>query len=375
MDPPPPLLALPGGACDGDGRLPAAVSALLDRADGGDAAAARARALDESADDYRDRQRPQNTRDSYKADWRRWQDYCRWAGIPMLSGGRGALVGYVLWLEHGGPTDPASTGSWPGYAPATIARRVNGALHHLRRYQRKLGFPLDPDGPAAAAAALDAYRRRLAAADQRLGRGKAHPVVVADLLAMSRACPDTVEGLRDRAALVVGFHLAARASDLAWLKVGDIVEEPKGLVVTVREGKTTGQSALQTRRHPLLCPREAWLRWREVADLADGHALRRVRGSRVADAGLSPDAVIRLLRRAGEAAGLAYRVTGHGLRRGFVTAAYNGGQGWDPLQIARHGRWADNSGEFWGYIHEENRWHRPSGGLDIEPTEDELARR
>ena len=149
---------------------------------------------------------------------------------------------------------------------------------------------------------------------------------------MSRALPDTAEGLRDRAALTVGFYLAARASDLAWLKVGDIVEERKGLVVTVREGKTTGQSGLQARDHPLLCPREAWLRWREAADLDDGPALRRARGSRVGDAKLSPDAVIRLLRRTGEAAGLPYRVTGHGLRRGFVTAAYDGGKGWDPLR-------------------------------------------
>jgi hypothetical protein len=54
-------------------------------------------------------------------------------------------------------------------------------------------------------------------------------VTVPDLLAMSPGCPDTVEGLRHRAALTVGFYLAARASDLAWLKVDDIVEERKGL--------------------------------------------------------------------------------------------------------------------------------------------------
>jgi hypothetical protein len=79
MDPPPPLLVLPGGAGggaghrDGDGgRLPAAVGALLDRADGADAAS-RARALDASADDYLDGQRPTNTEKGYTADWRRWQ--------------------------------------------------------------------------------------------------------------------------------------------------------------------------------------------------------------------------------------------------------------------------------------------------------------
>lgn len=353
-----------------DGQLPSAVLALSHAASDTDTdAAARTAGLDAAADLYLQSQRPANTTRAYAADWRRWEDYTAWAGIPLLSGGRGALVGFVLWLEHGGPTDPASTGSWPGYAPATIERRVTGVMHHLRRYH----VPLDAEASASVTTALRAYERRLAAADLRPGRGRAHRVTVPDLLAMSRACPDTLEGRRDRAVLTVGFFLAARASDLAWLKVGDIVEERNGLVITVREGKTTGQSALEIRRHPLLCPRETWLRWRETATLHDGPALRRVHGPRAGTTPLSPDAVTRLLTRAGTRARLPYKVTGHSLRSGFATAAYRAG--WKPLDIARHGRWADNSAELWGYIHEEERWHRPSEGLDIDPTSADIARR
>jgi integrase len=363
----PPAAAVPRAAAAlADGQLPAAVLALRHTPDD---TAARAAGLDAAADRYLDGQRPVNTSKAYAQDWRHWEDYTAWAGIPVLSGGRGALVGFVVWLEHGGPTDPASVGRWPGYALATIARRVTGVMHHLRRYH----VPLDHEASAAATAALRAYERRLAAADQRPGRGKAHRLTVADLLVMSRACPDTLEGRRDRAALVVGFFLAARASDLAWLKVSDIVEERNGLVVTVREGKTTGQSALQTRSHPLLCPRETWLRWRETAELQHGPALRRVHGPRAGATSLSPDAVTRLLTRAGARARLPYKVTGHSLRAGFATAAYRAG--WKPLDIARHGRWAPNSAELWGYIHEEERWHRPSEGLDIEPTDEDIARR
>jgi integrase len=325
--------------------------------------------LDAAADRYLEGQRPANTSKAYAQDWRSWEDYARWAGIPLLSGGRGALVGFVVWLEHGGPTDAASARRWPGHAPATISRRVTGVMHHLRRWH----VPLDPDGLAAATAALRAYERRLAAADLRPGRGKAHPVPVADLLAMSRACPDTLEGRRDRAALAVGFFLAARASDLAWLKVSDITVERNGLVITVREGKTTGESALELRRNPLLCPRETWLRWSEATALHDGPALRPIRGPHAGRRALSPDAVTRLLTRASVRARLPYRVTGHSLRSGFATAAYRAG--WQPLDIARHGRWADNSAELWGYIHEEERWHRPSEGFDIEPSEEDLVRR
>ncbi|TQM43919.1 hypothetical protein [Pseudonocardia cypriaca] len=295
---------------------PRRVVALLDRLDGPDAAA-RARHLDASADDWRTGSVRRTPRDSYKADWRRWEDYTACAGIPMLSGGRGALVGFVVWLEHGGPA-PGSMGHWPGYAPATISRRVTGVVYEL---SNRWHVPIDPrlgrghrrgEGlPAPAIRGRPAPGPRPGSPDHRPGPPR-----------HVRACPDTLEGLRDRAALTVGFYLAARASDLAWLKAGDIVDEPKGLVITVREGKTTRQSALETRAHPLLCPRENWLRWREAADLQDGAALRRVRGNkilaqadeilnpRVGPAGLSPDGVIRLLRRAGKRAELPDRVTG-----------------------------------------------------------------
>src|SRR5439155_1712335 len=82
------------------------------------------------------------------------------------------------------------------YAPATITRRVTGVGDRLRRFQ----VPVDPRGTAAATAAVHAYERRLAEADKRLGRGKARQVTPADVLVMAQACPDTPEGLRDRAA-------------------------------------------------------------------------------------------------------------------------------------------------------------------------------
>ena len=176
MDPPPPLVLPRGADGDGDGRLPVAVAALLDHSPGVDAAA-RARALDASADDYRDRQRPKNTRDSYKADWRRWEDYTAWAGIPMLvRRPRRAGLGFVVWLEHGGPTDgPGSAGSWPGYgARAAGSRRVTGVVYE--RAPTATTGPIDPRIASAGrrrAGRLD--RRRLAAADQRRRPGQGAP--------------------------------------------------------------------------------------------------------------------------------------------------------------------------------------------------------
>lgn len=320
--------------------------------------------LDDAADRYVDAQRPPNTAAAYAQDWACWEDYARWAGIPVLSGSRGALVGFVVWLENGAPRvtgDPPRAPAAPA-APATIRRRVAGALHGLRRHRARI----DPDASRAAAAALEGYRRRLAEAGQGRGRGQARAVDLPAVLAMSRACPDDLVGVRDRAMLLVGFFAATRASDQANLLVGDINTEATGLVVTVRHGKTTGESALPARRHPLLCPRRAWLAWVDSAQLRVGPAFRAVRHGRPGTAALSPDAVTAIVARAGRRAALPYPVTCHSLRAGFATEAYRAGA--PVLDIARQGRWAPGSQELFRYIREVDRWrHNAADGLDLDP--------
>ena len=54
------------------------------------AQAARLEELDAAADRYVSTQRPRTTRAAYAQDWSAWEDYAAWAGIPVLSGSRGA---------------------------------------------------------------------------------------------------------------------------------------------------------------------------------------------------------------------------------------------------------------------------------------------
>jgi integrase len=319
----------------------------------------RLRALDAAADRYLEDARVAGTREAYAQDWAAWTDYTRWAGIPLLSGGRGALVGFVLWLSQGAPRVDRATGE-PA-APATIRRRTAGALHGLRRF----GADLDPRGPEAAREALAVYRRRLAEQGVRRGRGQAVAVDLAAVLAMSRACPDTNAGLRDRAMLTLGFYGATRASDQAHLRAADVTVEQNGLVLDIRVGKTTGRSALPRRRHPLLCPRTAWLAWQSVG--TGGPAFRRVdRHDVVGDRPLSPDAVTAVIARAGERANLPYPVTCHSLRAGFATESYRAGAA--LLDIARQGRWAPGSQELFRYIRTVDQWRTNAADpLDLDP--------
>ncbi|GAA1832526.1 site-specific integrase [Pseudonocardia ailaonensis] len=321
---------------------------------------ARITALDAAADHYLDAERVASTREAYARDWTAWEDYTRWAGIPLLSGGRGALVGFVLWHEQGSPRAGRPAGE-PA-APATIRRRLAGALHGLRRF----GADLDARAPAAAREALVIYRRRLTEGGIARGRGQAHAVDLKAVLAMSAACPDTRCGRRDRAMITLGFYGATRASDQAHLLATDVTVEQNGVVLDVRVGKTTGRSALPRRRHPLLCPRAAWLAWREVTG-PGGPAFRRVdRHDTVHDAPLSPDAVTAVIARAGARAGLDHAVTCHSLRAGFATESYRAGA--SLLDIATQGRWAPGSQELFRYIRTVDQWrHNAADGLDLDP--------
>lgn len=298
--------------------------------------------LDAIAEAYVSEQRPFNTRRTYAAAWRVWEDYTRDAGIPLLSASLGALVGFVRWLET---TKNASV--------ATIDARLAGAVVGLRYYR----VPVDRTATKAAWEALRGYQRRLAEAGQVRGRGQAKPITLAQLRAMSQACPDTQAGMRDRALLLVGFTIAARRSELATLAVHHLCGDANnGLVATLGYTKTgPDERTLPYGVHTETCPVTAWRKWLDAAEIGDGFAFRRVdRHDHVFEAGLSPQAVGEIITRCGKRAGLPFRITGHSLRAGLATEARRNGA--DHKAVCDQGGWTYGSNAVHGYFRTVDRW-------------------
>ncbi|HET6710073.1 site-specific integrase [Amycolatopsis sp.] len=333
-----------------------------------EAALERLALLDEAAARHVDEQRPPNTLKAYAQDWQVWQDYTAEAGIPPLSATIGALTGFVVWLERGRTLRPDERAvpevperAAPA-APSTIERRLTGALAGLRHHK----VVVDPEASRAAWRALKGYRQRLAREGIQRGRGKATMVTLADLRAMSRACPDTLAGARDRAMLLIGFPIAARCSDLANLLVTDVQPvDDRGLAVTVRHGKSTGDMVVPRRENADTDPVRAWFAWRSGAGITEGPAFRRVdRHGNVGEPALSTTGVNQILTRAGVRAGLPYPVTGHSLRSGFATEARRAGA--DDLAIADQGRWVRGSRALYEYIRRVDQWNdNAAGALDL----------
>jgi len=334
---------------------------------------------------------PENTALAYRSRWRSFEAWCRDAGRVALPATAQTVAAYLthLAVDRG--------------LKATTA---DAHLTAIRAVHRGAGAA-PPDGLAARKVVVAAQRREAARAG-RYGPRKAVPVMATDLPTIVAACDTgTPAGLRDRAVILLGFALLARRAELAALSVSDVEHVPgEGLAVTIRASKTDQSARGVVRRihyasAEAVCPVRAVLAWLEylaAAGVATGPLFTRIDrwGNLGAGAGgryragpggparagrdgrLRPQAIGDIVAAACAAAGLAApdgvpdeapspgqpadrrRYSGHSLRRGGATAMLRAGA--QPLNVSRHGRWADGSRAFAGYVEEA------TGFGDANPT-------
>ena len=308
------------------------------------------------------------TRRAYRADWNAWLYWCDRTGNVARPADPHILAVYLAEMSalldaHGRPV----------YAPSTLARWVAGINYG------HVGAGFDPPGAApVVSAALSGIRRQ---AQRPVHRVRA---LTLDLLRAVvagidlRTWPSAVIGHRDRLILLLGFATAMRRSELAGLRVGDVVDAgSEGLRVRLRRSKTDQEGSGQWRPVPVAsapadCAVCAWIIWRRLCRLAgsriktmervlafdpDRHICTGFRepeltgtGPRSAtmpdpgavaaepllrtcrcdgvvhDAPMSGSAINAVVKRRVHAAGLDETQFGaHSLRAGFVTQALRGG--------------------------------------------------
>jgi site-specific recombinase XerD len=138
----------------------------------------------------------ESTRRAYASDWRDFEAWCRRHRLPPLPA---APTTVALYLA-----DRAST-----HRPATLRRRLT-VIHHAHR-SAGLESPGTMQQPLVSET-LKGIRRTVGTAQT----GK-RPFYTAELRAMIAAMPETLQGVRDRALLLVGFAGGFRRSELAAL--------------------------------------------------------------------------------------------------------------------------------------------------------------
>lgn len=338
---------------------PTAIAATAQHAPAADVLAA----LDAVADRYRSENQKTNTERSYDSDWAVWQQYCALLGIPETSNTRGALVGFVLWLQNKPPSSrelARNPDAQPRpQAPSTVDRRLAGVIVRLN----ELGAEPDRDTKKEARGALDIYRRKLTEAAITLGRGRAPAAKLDHLRLIAEKTPPTLAGRRDLALILVGFRFASRSSEIANLLLTDIEDAgEKGIVVNVRFGKTGGRRVPIPRgQRKEICPVTAWRAWRHEAPYAHGPAFAQIAKNdrlRLDENGvplpLGPKAVREVIDRATKRAGVELHLTGHSLRSGLATEARRAGH--DSKTISDITGHNPNSPVMASYFREVDEW-------------------
>ncbi|QIO57321.1 site-specific integrase [Rhizobium leguminosarum] len=247
----------------------------------------------------------ENTMRAYRSDWEDFQCWTAARGKSSLPSSPATVANYASSLASAGKKVP------------TIARK----LAAIRFFHRGAGED-NPTDNAGVSAILKGIRRTVGTAP----RQKAPATVDVIHALMARIAPETLQGKRDRALLLIGFAGAFRRSELVAITVEDLTFSEEGVDVFLPKSKTDQEAKGQSvavLNGKALKPADRLRGWLEAAGIVSGPIFRRInRGDHLTDEPLTAQSVALIVKKYADAAGLdVERLSGHSLRAGFVTSA------------------------------------------------------
>ena len=303
-------------------------------------------AADRSARAYANLSRAPGTWRAYESDWTRFAAWCAAAGLAPLPAEPGTVARFLAVEASPSPKRP------DGLAVSTLRRR----LAAIRLMHLGAGHV----SPHAAPEIAELLRGVANARRDVRGRAK-RPALDRDVRAMVDALDvGSLAGMRDVALLLLGFAGALRRSELVGLDIEDLERRDAGYLVTIRHSKTDQAGAGQRIAVPAqpgsaYCPCAAVERWTLAAGIRSGALFLRFRRGDVPSAHrLSAQSVAAVVKRGAVAIGRdPATLSGHSLRRGFLTQAARNGS--DVFRMAAQSRHRDVR-TVMAYVQDETRF-------------------
>lgn len=244
----------------------------------------------------------------YATDWRDFSEWCGANGVVPLPATGEVVAMYLSSLASNRKVN-------------TIQRRLSAIsqVHQMRGFE-------SPSKSEVVRSVMKGIRRSLGVACNEKS-----PLLASDVRAMVATLPDTLNGKRDRALLLLGFSGAFRRSELVSLNVEDVAFTDEGAVVMLRRSKTDQEGQGRKIGIPRLatsdaCPVAALQVWLEASGNASGPLFRPVALlDRISSKRLSDSAVAKIVKKRLPSGLDPTKFAGHSLRAGFVTSAANGG--------------------------------------------------
>lgn len=258
------------------------------------------------------------TQRAYRSRLSKFAAWCQDQGRVAMPASPSTVAAYLAALEN------------DGMSAATISQVVAA----IAKAHRLAGH----DNPCAS----DEVKTARRAANRRIGVAP-HQKAAATLPVLHTIIQGiegaTLKDKRDKALLLVGFAGAFRRSELAALRVSDLREDRAAdgrvvVIVNVRRSKTDqfGQGMEKAifaaaGRDKTFCPVKALRAWVRAAGIAGDDPLFQslIKGGKLSGSALTGHAVARIIQDRADAAGVELELSGHSLRRGFVTSAVEKG--------------------------------------------------
>jgi integrase len=167
------------------------------------------------------------------------------------------------------------------------------------------------------------------------------PLTVELLHKMITNASGTLAASRDRALFLVGFAGGLRRSELAAIDFKDLQRHKTGITIEITRSKTDqqgegrevelifGSQPEGTPLHDLTCPVRALDQWLRQANIKEGKVFRKVSYAQTVGKSLDKDSIGRILKRGllrvGFTRSQVKEYSGHSMRAGFATEAFNNG--------------------------------------------------
>lgn len=249
-----------------------------------------------------------HTIDAYESDWNDFCDWCRYHHQTSYPAKPETIVNYINDLAD--------------YAKASTIRRRISAISE--NYNASGDHVENPCRAWIVKEALIGLTRLKGTVQ----KGKT-PIYWEEIEEMiHRMDLTSLQALRDRAVLLLGFMGAFRRSELAGLDVEDIRKYPQGIVVTIRHSKTDQTSAGQQIGIPYLSHSSmdcihALQEWLTAAGITSGPLFRSfLKNGKVSSRRLSDKSINLIVKKYAASIGLNPEMYGaHSLRHGFATYA------------------------------------------------------
>lgn len=249
-----------------------------------------------------------HTIDAYESDWNDFCDWCRYHHQKSYPAQPETIVNYINDLAD--------------YAKASTIRRRISAISE--NYNASGDHVENPCRAWIVKESLIGLTRLKGT----IQKGKT-PIYWEEIEEMiHRMDLTSLQALRDRAILLLGFMGAFRRSELAGLDVEDIKKYPQGIVVTIRHSKTDQTSAGQQIGIPYLSHSSmdcihALQEWLTAAGITSGPLFRSfLKNGKISSRRLSDKSINLIVKKYAASIGLNPEMYGaHSLRHGFATYA------------------------------------------------------